>query len=148
MAATKSQGRAFTLFMSGLTAACAGIAYLSSGSGKVAIFVGLAVVVSFVLFLKLKPMEGKIAVGAQPAVMKLIGVAVVLLGWVTVLYGLHLTASVSGRMATTIIGFAISLVGVLLRIAYCREQERHLESVTIHPDLPRRRFNPTMELNR
>jgi hypothetical protein len=114
MAATKSQGRAFTLFMSGLTAACAGIAYFSSGSGKLALFVGLiAVVVSFVLFLKLKPLEGKIALGSQPAVMKLIGVAVVLLGWVTVLYGLHLTASVSGRMATTIIGFAISLVGVL-----------------------------------
>jgi uncharacterized membrane protein len=114
MAATKSQGRAFTLFMAGLTAASAGIAYFSSGSGKVAFLVGLiAVVVSFATFLKIKPQEGKIAVGAQPAVLKLAGVAVVLLGWLTVLYGLHLTASVSGRMATTIIGFAISLVGVL-----------------------------------
>ena len=86
----------------------------TSGSGKVAFLVGLiAVVVSFATFLKIKPQEGKIAVGAQPAVLKLAGVAVVLLGWLTVLYGLHLTASVSGRMATTIIGFAISLVGVL-----------------------------------
>ncbi len=114
MAATKSQGRAFTLFMAGLTAASAGVAYFSSGSGKVAFIVGLiAVVVSLAIFLKIKPQEGKIAVGAQPAVLKLAGVAVVLLGWLTVLYGLHLTASVSGRMATTLIGFAISLVGVL-----------------------------------
>jgi uncharacterized membrane protein YgaE (UPF0421/DUF939 family) len=45
--------------------------------------------------------------------MKLAGVAAALLGWLIVLFGLHLTASVSGRMTTTIIGFAISLAGVL-----------------------------------
>ena len=37
----KSQGKAFTLFMGGLTAACAGIAFFSSGSGKAAFFLGL-----------------------------------------------------------------------------------------------------------
>ena len=48
MAATKSQGRAFTLFMAGLTAATAGIAFFSSGSGKVAFVLGAVVVaVSF-----------------------------------------------------------------------------------------------------
>jgi uncharacterized membrane protein len=114
MAATKSQGRAFTLFMSGLTAATAGIAYFSSGSGKLALFVGLAVVaVSFGIFMKLKPEEGKVASSIQPTMLKLLGVAVVLLGWLTVLFGLHMSASVSGRMTTTIVGFAISLVGVL-----------------------------------
>jgi hypothetical protein len=114
MAATKSQGKAFTLFMAGLTTASAGVAYFSSGSGKAAFVIGLIVVaVSFGMFLKLKPLEGKVSASAQPTVMKLAGVAVVLLGWLTVLYGLHLTASVSGRMATTIIGFAISLVGAL-----------------------------------
>jgi hypothetical protein len=114
MAATKSQGRAFTLFMGGLTAAAAGIAFLSSGTGKAALVLGVAVLAfSFFRFLKIKPLEGKVALGAQPAVMKLIGVAVVLCGWLTVLCGLHLAASVSGRMATTLIGFAISLVGVL-----------------------------------
>ncbi len=114
MAATKAQGRAFTLFMGGLTAATAGIAFFSSGSGKAAVVLG-AIVLAFSLFrfLKIKPEEGKVALGAQPAAMKLVGVTVVLLGWLTVLFGLHLTASVSGRMTTTLIGFAISLVGVL-----------------------------------
>lgn len=114
MAATKSQGRAFTLFIGGLTAATAGIAFFSSGSGKAALVLGAAVLAfSFFRFLKVKPEEGKTALGRQPAAMKLLGVAVVLCGWLTVLYGLHLTISVSGRMATTLIGFAISLVGVL-----------------------------------
>jgi hypothetical protein len=114
MAATKSQGRAFTLFLAGITVACAGVAYFSSGSGKAAFIFGLIVVaVSFGMFLKLKPLEGKTAESLQPLALKLIGVAVVLLGWLTVLFGLHATASVSGRMATTIIGFAISLVGAL-----------------------------------
>ena len=40
MAATKSQGKDFTLFMVGLTAVCAGIAFFSSGAGKVALVVG------------------------------------------------------------------------------------------------------------
>jgi hypothetical protein len=114
MAATKAQGRAFTLFMGGLTAATAGIAFFSSGMGKAALVLG-AIVLAFSLFrfLKIKPEEGKVALGAQPAVLKLIGVAVVLLGWLTVLFGLHLTSSVPGRMTTTLIGFAISLVGIL-----------------------------------
>ncbi len=114
MAATKAQGRAFTLFMGGLTAATAGIAFFSSGGGKAALVLGGAVVAfSFFRFLKIKPLEGKVALGAQPAVQKLIGVLLSLAGWVVVLYGLHLMASVSGRMATTLIGFAITLVGVL-----------------------------------
>jgi hypothetical protein len=114
MAATKSQGKAFTLFMAGITVLSAGVACFSSGSGKAAFIIGLiVVVVSFGLFLKLKPLEGKVAESIQPTALKLIGVAVVLLGWLTVLFGLHVTASVSGRMATTIIGFAISLVGAL-----------------------------------
>ena len=37
MAATKSQGRDFALFMVGLTAVCAGIAFFSSGVGKLAL---------------------------------------------------------------------------------------------------------------
>jgi hypothetical protein len=114
MAATKSQGRAFTLFMVGLTTATAGIAYFSSGSGKLAFIVGLAVfVASLAMLRKIKPLEGRVAFGSQPAVTKLIGLGIVVLGWLTVLFGLHLTASVSGRMTTSILGLAISLVGVL-----------------------------------
>lgn len=65
------------------------------------------------MFFKLKPLEGKTALGSQPAAMKLIGVVLALGGWVVVLFGLHLTASVSGRMITSLVGFAITLVGVL-----------------------------------
>jgi hypothetical protein len=114
MAATKSQGKAFTLFTAGLTAACAGIAYSASGSGKAAFVLGaIAVIASFGMFLKLKPQEGKVALGSQPAAMKAMGLVLALAGWVVVLFGLHITASVSGRMATSLIGFAITLVGVL-----------------------------------
>jgi hypothetical protein len=114
MAATKSQGRAFSVFMVGLTLATAGIAYFSSGSGKIAFIAGLAVfVASLAMLLKAKPEEGKVAAGPQPAVLKLAGLAVVVVGWLTVLVGLHLTANVAGRMTTTIIGLAVSLIGVL-----------------------------------
>ena len=114
MAATKSQGRTFTLFMAGLTAAAAGIAYLSTGAGKLALLAGLvALAASLWTFFKIKPLEGKVAVGAQPALMKLIGVVVVLVGWLIVVGGLFITSSVGGRMVTTLIGFAVSLVGVL-----------------------------------
>ena len=118
MAATKSQGKDFTLFMAGLTAVCAGIAFSSSGAGKVALVLGgVAVVVALWGFFKIKPLEGKTGGGTQPAVMKLIGVAVVLLGWLTVLFGLHLTASISGRMTTSIVGLAISLAGIFFVLA-------------------------------
>lgn len=114
MAATKAQGREFTLFMGGLTAAAAGVAFFSSGTGKTALVLGVVVLAySFFRFLKIKPEEGKIALGPQPAVMKLIGLALALAGWLVVLFGLHLTATVSGRMTTSVIGLAVTLVGVL-----------------------------------
>jgi uncharacterized membrane protein len=78
-----------------------------------ALAVGLvAVALSVFGFFKIKPLEGKTGMGPQPAVLKLAGVAVVLLGWLIVLFGLHLTASVGGRMSTSIIGLAISLAGI------------------------------------
>jgi hypothetical protein len=118
MAATKSQGSAFTLFMAGLTAACAGIAYFTMGSGKISLVLGLiAVVYSIFSFIKLKPLEGKVALGAQPAAMKLAGIVVVMLGWLVVLFGLHVTAGVGGRLATSIIGLAISLAGIFFVLA-------------------------------
>jgi hypothetical protein len=120
MAATKSQGKGFTLFIAGLTMATAGIAYISSGSGKLALVGGLAVLAaSFGVFLKIKPQEGVIATKSQPVALKLAGLAVVLLGWLTVLVGLHLTDSVGGRMFASLLGIAITLVGslVLLPVA-------------------------------
>jgi hypothetical protein len=114
MAATKSQGKSFTLFLVGLTAAAAGTAYLSTGAGKAALLIGVLIfAVSFWQFFKIKPLEGKIALGAQPAGLKLAGLAVVLLGWFVVLGGLVATASVGGRLIAAILGLAISLFGVL-----------------------------------
>lgn len=113
MAANKQQGQSFGLFLVGLTVFCAGL--LGGGLGKVAMVIGIALLsLSFFLMFKIKPLEGKPASGAQPGGMKLLGCVVVLLGWGVVLFGLHLTAGVSGRMVTTLVGIAISLFGVLV----------------------------------
>jgi hypothetical protein len=115
MAATTSQGKTFTLFMVGMTAACAGIAYLSTASGKVALFIGLVGLgISMAGFLKIRPLEGKTGATPQPIVLKLAGIASILVGWYVVLIGIHLTASVGGRLSTTLLGLAISLIGVLV----------------------------------
>ena len=114
MAANKQQGQGFGLFLAALTLTCVGIAYASTGGGKVALIVGLILLAAaFLMFFKLKPLEGKIALGSQPAAMKLVGVVVTVAGWLVVLFGLHVTASVGGRMILSLVGLAISLVGVL-----------------------------------
>jgi len=114
MAATKSQGKAFGLFMVGLTTAAAGIAYLSSGSGVAALIVGLIVVaISFGFFLSIKPQEGKVPDAPQPLALKLAGIVASLGGWLIVLVGMHATASVSGRMTAAVVGIVVSLFGVL-----------------------------------
>jgi uncharacterized membrane protein YphA (DoxX/SURF4 family) len=102
------------MFLAGLTVACAGLACFSSGIGKVALVVGLIILAAtFFKFLQLKPLEGKVALGAQPAGMKLVGVLVTILGWLIVLFGLHIASGVGGRMVSTIVGMIVSLVGVL-----------------------------------
>jgi hypothetical protein len=114
MAATKQQGRWFGMFLAGLTLGCAGLAGFSSGIGKAALVLGLIILAaSFLKFLQLKPLEGKVALGAQPAGMKLVGVVVTILGWLIVLFGLHIASGVGGRMVTTIVGMIVSLVGVI-----------------------------------
>ena len=115
MAATKSQGRSFSLFMIGVTVAAIGTAYFSSGSGKLALIVGLAVTaISFGAFLKIKPDEGEVADKGQPVGVRVAGLLAAFLGWVIVLVGLNLSANVSGRMVTTLLGIAVSLVGALV----------------------------------
>lgn len=118
MAATKSQGSQFTLFMVGLTAVCAGIAFFDSGVAKVTLIAG-AVVLAISLWglFKIKPLEGKTGNTPQPAVMKLIGVVVVAGGWLFVLFGLHMTSSVGGRMVTSIVGLVVSLIGICYVLA-------------------------------
>jgi len=114
MAATTAQGRTFSLFMVAITVTSAGIAYLSSGSGKAALVIGLiGIGVSIASFLKIKPLEGKTGNSSDPTIMKLAGLACALGGWIIVTYGIHLTSSVSGRMTTSLIGLAVSLIGVI-----------------------------------
>jgi hypothetical protein len=115
MAANKQQGQWFGLFLAGATAACAGLADLSTGIGKVALVLGgIVVLASMWKFYTIKKLEGPVALGAQPAVMKLIGVLVTLAGWALVLFGLHLTKSVGGRMVFALVGLAIALVGPVI----------------------------------
>lgn len=114
MAATTSQGKSFTSFMVGITVTAAGIAYFSSGLGKVACVIGLIIVAaSMASFLKIKPLEGKTGTTPQPIALQLAGVGSVALGWIIVLFGIHLSSAVGGRLATTLIGLGVSLIGVL-----------------------------------
>ncbi len=115
MAATTSQGKSFTLFIVGVTVAAAGLAFIATGIAKLALVAGVAIIAfSFFSFFKIKPLEGPTAEAKQPAALKFAGLAVVLLGWAIVLVGLHLTPSVTGRMVSTLLGLAISLVGILV----------------------------------
>jgi hypothetical protein len=88
---------------------------MPGGLGVALLIVGLVILAtSFAMFIKIKPLEGKPALGSQPAVMKLVGAALSAGGWIVALLGLHLTASVGGRMVIAIVGLAISLVGVII----------------------------------
>jgi hypothetical protein len=114
MAATKAQGRWYGAFLAGLTTTCAGIAGFGGGGGKAVFVIGLIVLaVTFFKFVQLKPLEGKPALGAQPAAMKALGVLLALAGWIIVLLGLHFTSAVSARLVITILGMVVTLVGIL-----------------------------------
>ena len=113
MAANKGQGRSFALFLVGLTTAGTGLGVLSGGMGTVVMLIGIVLIaVSLWNGFQLKPLEGAIALKSQPAVAKLAGVVVVLVGWGIVLLGLHLTPSVGGRMIAALVGLGIILFGV------------------------------------
>ena len=115
MAANKTQGQELTIFLAGITSACAGIAYFSSGTGKVALVVGVVLLaLAFWKFYSIKSLEGKIALKSQPALQKLMGLAVNIVGWLVVLLGIHLTPSVGGRMVAAIVGLAISLASIVI----------------------------------
>jgi len=114
MAADTGQGRSFATFLVGLTGACAGIAYLSTGMGKLALVAGGAILLaSLFAFLKGKPREGKPAQNASPTGMKLIGAFIAAFGWVLTFVGIQITASVGGRLVLALVGIAISLFGIL-----------------------------------
>jgi hypothetical protein len=114
MAATTGQGRGFTTFLVGLTLACVGIAYFSSGFGKPVFAIGLIIfVISLFGFLKIKPLEGKPAMNASPAVMKALGAFLAAFGWVITLFGMHVTDGTTGRIVLALVGIAVSLIGMI-----------------------------------
>lgn len=114
MAANTGQGRTFTVFLIGLTVACVGIAYLSTGFGKFLLAVGLVIfVISFFGFLKLKPLEGKPAEGASSAAMKALGAFLAALGWAITLFGMHVVDGTSGRLVLALVGIGVSLFGMI-----------------------------------
>jgi len=114
MAANKSQGSYYTLFLVGATVLCAGI-YLGGGMGKLLLLVGaIGFIASLFGMLKVRSLEGPTAMKPGPGAMKLAGAAVVLLGWGITLFGMHLTPSVGGRIITALVGIAVSLFGIVV----------------------------------
>lgn len=114
MAANKSQGSYYTLFLVAATVLCAGI-YLSGGMGKLLLLVGaVGFIASLFGMMKIKSLEGKTAVKPAPEAMKLIGAVVALLGWGITLFGMHLTPSVGGRIIAALVGIAVSLFGIIV----------------------------------
>ena len=114
MAASKSQGSYFGLFLVGGTVLCGGIAYIASGTGKLLLIVGAAILLASVVgFLKIKPLEGETPVLPSPESMKWLGAGVALLGWLVTLGGLHLVNSNGGRIVVALLGIGVSLFGML-----------------------------------
>ena len=115
MAANRSQGGYYTLFLAAATVLCAGIFFWSGGMGKLLFLVGLAGIAGSVFgMMSIKSLEGRTALKPSPLVMKLIGAGASLLGWVITLFGMHLTPSVSGRILLALVGIAVSLFGILV----------------------------------
>jgi hypothetical protein len=114
MAANKQQGAFLTLFWTGATALCAGMAYFAEGFGKLVLVLGLAAVAMALFgFMKIKSMEGPAATVEGNTVLKLLGLALALGGWFVTIAGLHITQSNGGRLIFALAGIAVSLAGVL-----------------------------------
>jgi len=114
MAASKSQGSYFGVFLVGGTVLCAGIAYIGSATGKALLIVGAAILLaSLAGFLKIKPLEGETPVPPSPEVMKWIGAGVALLGWLVTIGGLRLVDGNGGRIVVSLLGIGVSLFGIL-----------------------------------
>lgn len=114
MAANKQQGSTLTLFWTAITVLCAGMAYYSSGLGKLLLLVGLVgVIASLMGFAKIKGLEGDVPGLPGSAALKLAGILITWLGWLVTVMGLHVTASVGGRLVFALAGIGISLYGIL-----------------------------------
>jgi len=115
MAANRSQGSYYTLGLVAFTVLCAGIYEWSGGMGKLLALVGAAgIVLSLFGMMRIKSLEGKVALRSSPFAMKMVGAACSLLGWVITLFGMHLTPSTGGRIALALVGIAVSLFGIIV----------------------------------
>ena len=115
MAANKSQGSYYTLFLVGATVLCAGIFEFSNGLGKLLLLVGAVVLVGSLFgMLGVKSQEGKTAMPVSAMSMKLLGAAAAALGWVITLFGMHITPSTGGRIVLALVGIAVSLFGIIV----------------------------------
>jgi len=115
MAANRSQGSYYGLFLVAATVLCAGIFYWSSGMGKLLLLVGaVGLVASLFGMLQIKSLEGETALKPSPLAMKLVGAGVAALGWVITLFGMHITPSVGGRLVLSLVGIGVSLFGIIV----------------------------------
>jgi hypothetical protein len=114
MAANRSQGSYYTLFLVASTVLCAGL-FVGGGKGVLLLLIGaVGLLASLFGMLKIKSLEGKTAMKPGPAAMKLIGAFVAGLGWVITLFGMHLTPSVGGRLVLALVGIGVSLFGMIV----------------------------------
>jgi hypothetical protein len=115
MAANRSQGSYYGLFLVASTVLCAGFYEYSSGSGKLLLVVGaVGLIGSLFGMLGIKSQEGKTALKDNPMAMKLVGAACSLLGWGITLFGMHLTPSTGGRIVLALVGIGVSLFGIIV----------------------------------
>jgi hypothetical protein len=115
MAANKSQGSYYSLFLAAATVFCAGVAYWGSGLGILLFLVGAAgLIASLFGMLKIKSLEGKTPLKPGPGAMKLIGAGVCALGWLITLFGMHITASTGGRIVLALVGIGVTLFGMIV----------------------------------
>jgi hypothetical protein len=115
MAANRSQGSYYGLFLVACTVLCAGIYEFSTGLGKLLLLVGaVGLVGSLFGMANIKSLEGKTALKPSPGVMKLVGAGVCALGWVITLFGMHLTPSTAGRIVLALVGIGVSLFGMIV----------------------------------
>jgi tellurite resistance protein TehA-like permease len=113
MAATRSQGSFYTLFLVACTALAAGI-YLSGGLGMLLVVVGiLGILGSLFAMMKIKSEEGKTAMKPGPEGMKWVGAAIALAGWLVTIVGANVISSTGGRIVLALVGIGVSLFGIL-----------------------------------
>lgn len=114
MAANKSQGSFYTLFLVGTTILFSGVYLFGEGIGKLLVLVGfIAVAGSLAGMMKIKSEEGVTAMKPSSEAMKWIGALVAIAGWAVTVVGANMISSTGGRIVLAIVGIAISLFGIL-----------------------------------